>query len=118
MVGLTQFLPMLAMTLPAGHLADTRNRKAIIMSSLGVMGAALLGLALVAWKWEGIAWTHGQVYLVYGCLLLSGVARTFNWSASALSAAIGLAPGISAGRESELRHVSIAAVAGPAAEGR
>jgi MFS family permease len=82
-VGLTQFLPMLAMTLPAGHLADTRSRKGIIMATLGVMAAASLGLALVSWKWAAVPWTHGQVYWVYFCLLLSGGARTFNWSAGA-----------------------------------
>src|SRR4051794_15901950 len=32
MVGLTQMIPMLLFTLPAGHLADTANRKHIIMA--------------------------------------------------------------------------------------
>jgi MFS family permease len=82
-VGLTQFLPMLAMTLPAGHMADTRSRKGIIMVSIAVMGASSLGLAFVSWKWAGVPWTHTQVYLVYLCLVVSGIARTFNWSASA-----------------------------------
>ena len=75
-VGLTQFLPMLAMTLPAGHLADTRSRKSIIVVSQGVMAAASLGLALISWR-------QAPVSLVYICLLVSGVTRTFLWSASA-----------------------------------
>ncbi|MGD1084314.1 MAG: MFS transporter [Verrucomicrobiota bacterium] len=83
LVGLTQFLPLLAMTLPAGHLADSRGRKGIIMVTLAVMAAASLGLALVSWEWAAVPWTHGEVYWVYFCLLLSGVARTFNWSATA-----------------------------------
>jgi len=75
-VGLTQFLPMLAMTLPAGHFADTRSRKGIIILTQGVMAAASLGLALISWR-------QAPVSLVYVCLLVSGVARTFLWSASA-----------------------------------
>jgi MFS family permease len=74
--GLTQFLPMLVMTLPAGHFADTRSRKAIIMEAQAVMAAASLGLALISWN-------QAPVSLVYLCLLVSGVARTFLWSASA-----------------------------------
>jgi len=83
LVGLTQFLPLLAMTLPAGHLADSRDRKGIIMVTLAVLAAASLGLALVSWTWAAVAWTHGEVYWVYFFLLLSGAARTFNWSATA-----------------------------------
>jgi MFS family permease len=75
-VGLTQFLPMLAMTLPAGHFADTRSRKGIIVLTQGVMAAASLGLALISWR-------QAPISLVYLCLLGSGVARTFMWSASA-----------------------------------
>jgi MFS family permease len=83
LVGLTQFLPMLAMTLPAGHLADSRSRKGIILFAQGVMAVAALGLAAVSWRGAGMKWTHGEVYWVYLCLLLSGTARTFLWSASA-----------------------------------
>ena len=75
-VGLTQFLPMLAMTLPAGHFADTRSRKGLILFTQGVMAAASLGLALISWMQQDVFW-------VYLCLLASGVARTFLWSASA-----------------------------------
>ncbi|MGA2556406.1 MAG: MFS transporter [Verrucomicrobiota bacterium] len=74
--GLTQFLPMVAMTLPAGHFADTRSRKGIILVAQAMMAAASLGLALISWR-------QAPVALVYVCLLLSGVARTFHWSASA-----------------------------------
>src|SRR5208282_5625539 len=31
LVGLTAYLPMVAMTLPAGHVADTRERKQVII---------------------------------------------------------------------------------------
>src|SRR3954471_2200529 len=44
MVGLTQMIPMLLFTLPAGHLADTANRKHIIMSMTLVTACASLAL--------------------------------------------------------------------------
>lgn len=75
-VGLTQFLPMLAMTLPAGHVAETRSRKGVIVVTQGVMAAASLGLALISWR-------QAPVPLVYVCLTVSGVARTFMWASSA-----------------------------------
>jgi MFS family permease len=41
-------------------------------------------LALVSWHYAGIPqWIHGEVYWVYLCLILTGVARTFLWSATA-----------------------------------
>jgi MFS family permease len=83
LTGLTQFLPMLAMTLPAGHWAETRNRKVIIVVTQGVMALASLGLAVVSWRSAGIPWQHGEANWVYLCLLVSGIARTFFWSASA-----------------------------------
>jgi MFS family permease len=75
-VGLTQFLPMLAMTLPAGHLADTRPRKGIIVAMEALLAAASLGLAV-------IAWAGADVKYIYLCLLASGLGRTFLGSASA-----------------------------------
>jgi MFS family permease len=81
--GLAVYLPQVVMTLPAGHLADTRSRKGIIMAGQAALAAASLGLALVSWRYAGIPWIHGVVWWVYLCLLVSGVARTFLWSASA-----------------------------------
>ncbi|MEO6036453.1 MAG: MFS transporter, partial [Verrucomicrobiota bacterium] len=46
LVGLMQFLPMILMTLPAGHVADTRSRKHIIVTMQAVLTAASIGLAL------------------------------------------------------------------------
>jgi len=75
-VGLTQFLPMLAMTLPAGHVADTYERRKVIMSMQGVLMLASLGLFLVSHN-------HAPVHWIFLCLIASGIARTFMWSASA-----------------------------------
>jgi MFS family permease len=75
-VGLTQFLPMLAMTLPAGHLADTHERRKIIMGMQSVLMLSSLGLFFVSRSHAAVHWT-------FLCLLASGAARTFLWSASA-----------------------------------
>jgi MFS family permease len=76
LVGLTAFLPMVAMTLPAGHVADTRERKKVIVLMQGALALTSLGLAFVSWKGIPVAW-------IYIWLLAAGVARTFLWSASA-----------------------------------
>jgi MFS family permease len=76
LVGLTSFLPMVVMTLPAGHVADTRERKKVIVAMQAVLAATSLGLALISWWQAPVVW-------VYICLLGAGVARTFLWAASA-----------------------------------
>ena len=76
LVGLTQFVPMVLMTLPAGHVADTRERKRVIVSMLAVVGTASAGLAAISMARIEVGW-------VFACLVASGIARTFLWSASA-----------------------------------
>jgi MFS family permease len=76
MVGLTAFVPMVLMTLPAGHVADTRERKRVIISMQAVLTCTSIGLALISWRQAPVAW-------MFICLFLAGVARTFLWSASA-----------------------------------
>ena len=75
-VGLTIYVPMLLMTLPSGHVADTYERKKVIIVMQAVLAGASLGLAFISWKQAPVAW-------IYICLFLAGVARTFLWSASA-----------------------------------
>ena len=76
LVGLCGFLPMVVMTLPAGHVADTRERKQVILAMQVLMALASLGLALNAY-WKGPA------AIIYVCLLVASTARTFLWSATA-----------------------------------
>jgi MFS family permease len=75
LVGLTQMAPMLLLTLPAGHLADTRNRKRIILWMVSAIAASSAGLTLVSALQLDVIWT-------YLCLLIAGIARTFLWPAS------------------------------------
>jgi MFS family permease len=76
LVGLTAFVPMVLMTLPAGHVADTRERKSVIISMQAVLACTAMGLAFISWRQEPVAW-------MFICLFAAGVARTFLWSASA-----------------------------------
>lgn len=76
LVGLTQMIPMVLCTLPAGHAADNFERKRIILLSMGVIALASLGLALISALRAPVAW-------IYLCLFVAGVARTFLWPASA-----------------------------------
>src|SRR5262252_2256360 len=49
LVGLTQMIPMILFTLPAGHLADNHSRKRIIILTTFVIACASLGLALISY---------------------------------------------------------------------
>jgi MFS family permease len=70
-VGLVQFLPVLLLSLPAGHAADRYSRKYIVALALGLMVIASLGLA-------GLSLSKGPVPLIYVCLLLAGISRAFS----------------------------------------
>ena len=75
LVGLLQFLPVLLLTLPAGHVADRHARGRIIaLSQAGQMTAA----ALLLW-----ASTTGHLTreLLFGVSVLLGTARTFQMPA-------------------------------------
>jgi MFS family permease len=70
-VGLVQFLPVLLLALPAGHVADHYSRKYVFQAALITTALASLGLtALSVWQ--------GPVQLVYPCLVLAAVGRAFN----------------------------------------
>ncbi len=75
-VGLTQVIPMLICTLPAGHCADRYNRKRIIVLMTMILAAVNLALA-------GISAARAPVLLIYLCLIVTGTAKTFMWAASA-----------------------------------
>ncbi|MCP6757577.1 MAG: MFS transporter [Fischerella sp. CENA71] len=74
-VGLAQVLPMIALTLIAGHVADKSDRKHTMLLSIILLVLCSLALAF-------ISYSQGTVVLVYSCLLLTGVARAFLKPAS------------------------------------
>jgi MFS family permease len=76
LVGLTQVVPMVLFTLPAGHLADNYNRKRIIVLTTILVATANVGMMF-------ISAAQAPVALVYLCLFVTGSARTFLWAATA-----------------------------------
>ena len=82
-VGLSLMVPMILCTLPAGQLADRRNRKNIILGSTLALACASLGLTLTS---AFIALDEKVAtfqFFAYALLAVIGVARTFLWPASA-----------------------------------
>ena len=111
LVGLTQMLPMILFTLPAGHVADNFNRKRIIIWMNFLIALASIGLTLISAFNARVVW-------IYVCLFLAGTARTFLWPASSA-----FLPHL-VGRQDFARAVAwsrgsfqLSSVAGPAAGG-
>jgi MFS family permease len=75
LVGLTQMMPMVLFTLPAGHVADNFERKRIIVLMNLVIAGASVGLTLISALGAPVPW-------IYFCLFAGGVGRTFLWPAS------------------------------------
>jgi MFS family permease len=74
-VGLAQVLPMIALTLIAGDVADRRDRKLIVLLSVFLLVLCSLTLGL-------LSWTKGAVILFYVCLVFTGIAKAFLKPAS------------------------------------
>ena len=75
LIGLAEALPFIAIALPAGYLADRKNRRTISVTALMVL--ACCSLALLAFSA-----THGflvrvGVAPVYMVIFASGIARSF-----------------------------------------
>ncbi len=75
LVGLVQVIPVILLSLPAGHVADQHNRKRIVLIAQGALAACGLGLAL-------LSYVNGPLVLTYLVLLGIGIARSFNDPAS------------------------------------
>ncbi|MFC0633866.1 MFS transporter [Brevundimonas balnearis] len=76
MVGLVQFIPLLLLTLPAGEMADRRNRKLTVAACIGgelVCAAAFLSLALIG---------HPPLWALLAVAALFGACRAFLAPAS------------------------------------
>ena len=75
LVGLVLAIPVVCLSLPAGHLADKYSRKHIIMIAQFFSAIASAGLAIVSWKHLAIpAWP----ILQHGNNLLRGIAGIFE----------------------------------------
>jgi len=71
LVGLVLVLPVLAFALPAGVLADRKNRRTILL--VAQTGAATTAVALTT-----LAGFHGPLWAIYICLAFLGLARAFS----------------------------------------
>ncbi|CAA9239111.1 MAG: Uncharacterized MFS-type transporter [uncultured Chthoniobacterales bacterium] len=109
LIGLAIALPVVLLSLPAGHVADRYSRKTIVLISQALSAICSLALAVVSWKhldlpaWPilqsgnrllaAIAGTFEReanyrfddlsLPLIYLILLTSATARTFGWAARA-----------------------------------
>ena len=70
-VGLVEFLPVLLLALPAGHVADRFDRKKIAVAARLIEMLAALGLA-------ALSFSRGSIPLILGVVALTSAARTFN----------------------------------------
>jgi MFS family permease len=71
LVGLVQVIPVILLSLPAGHVADQYNRKHIVFITQVLFSLCSLGLAL-------LSFFQGPLILIYLCVLGIGIARSFN----------------------------------------
>jgi MFS family permease len=110
LVGLVIAVPVVALSLPAGHLADRFSRKRILLVSQIFSALASVALALVSWKHLAIPqmpilrqgngmlraiasvferhhpafhFDDASIPLIYILLFIYGTARTFGWAARA-----------------------------------
>jgi MFS family permease len=110
LVGLVFAIPIVGLSLPAGHLADRISRKHIIVVSQILTTLSSVALALVSWQHlaipqlsilrAGNEWLSGiagmferhnpqfhfddaSIPLIYLLLFLGAIVRTFNWAARA-----------------------------------
>ncbi len=75
MVGLVQVIPVVLLSLPAGHIADQYERKRIV-----VLAEVLLAVCAFGLGW--LSFTKGPLTLIYLLLLGIGISRAFNEPAS------------------------------------
>lgn len=71
LIGLSQFLPFVVLILPAGHFADTRDRRRILAACFALMW--LCAALLLAFSWRGLA----SAWPVFAVMVLFGIARAF-----------------------------------------
>ena len=76
LVGLSQFLPFVLLVLPAGHFADQRDRRRILVGCYGLLLACSLLLLAFAWRGFASAWP------VFAAMTLFGITRAFHMPAS------------------------------------
>ncbi len=111
LVGLVQVLPVIALSLVTGHVADQFDRKTIVILARAVLVVTSLGLA-------ALAYTQGPLVGIYGCLLLRGIGSAFSSpAATALPAEVLPEEAFENAASWSSSTRQVAAIAGPALGG-
>jgi MFS family permease len=119
LVGLAEALPFIGLALPAGHVADVRDRRRVALAALVALFGCALALAAISLgavrAHRAAAWPR---WSVYGIIVVCGVARSFLLPArNALAAEIVPRPLFASSVAWRTGIWQIAAVTGPAVGG-
>jgi MFS family permease len=119
LVGLAEALPFVGLALPAGHVADARDRRRVALAALVVLFACALALsALSVIAGHGPARAAAVRFLVYGVIVVCGAARSFLLpSRNALAAEVVPRPLFASSVAWRTGIWQVAAVTGPAVGG-
>ncbi len=74
-VGLVQALPIILLSIPAGHVADHFDRKWVIVISRLITALSSAGLMFLSMH-------QGSIHMMYVCLLIGASAQAFNGASS------------------------------------
>ena len=72
-IGLAEVIPFVSAVLFAGHVADTNNRRRIAIGAL----SAMFCLGLLLFIPEFLTYRWAQLTVIYGVIVLGGLARSF-----------------------------------------
>ena len=112
LIGLMQFLPMLVLTIPAGHVADRYDRRTVVRVCQAVEALAAAALALgSAEGWLG-------AHVIFAAVAVIGAARTFESpTVSALLPGVVPAESLPSALALSASSVQTATILGPAVGG-
>ncbi|MBC7384365.1 MAG: MFS transporter [Bacteroidia bacterium] len=119
LIGLAEAIPAISIALYAGHIADIKNKKTILIIALMAMILCSMGLAFFTSNYSQSSMADTQtVWFIYGFIFLSGFARGF-YAPSSFSILSQLVPREILTYASTLNSTAwqFAAVAGPALGG-
>jgi len=118
-VGLAEALPFVGLALPAGHVADVRNRRRVALTALVVLFLCALGLAVLsALAARAPRLAVAVRFPIYGVIVICGAARSFLLPArNALAAEVVPRPLFASSVAWRTGIWQVAAVTGPAVGG-
>jgi MFS family permease len=70
-VGLVLIIPVILLSLPAGHIVDRVNRKQVVLFAEILLSVSALGLTVLSYE-------RGSLLLIYASLLIMGAANAFG----------------------------------------